>query len=192
MSKQPRRLYCYVDETGQDPRSQIFIVVVIVLEEDRDVLLQLLTSIEIKSGKGIKKWTNSTQAQRLNYLSVIAKDPRFKNKVFFSRFVKPTNYLHATAAVIRRVIRHLCGNNIAEVNILIDGLDKASRRRVTTLVRNRYIRLKTVRGVRDESDARIRFSDAMAGLIRASAESEESATKVVRSMTRKGTLTEIK
>ena len=31
-----QKLYCYVDETGQDVGSEVFIVSVLVAEEDRD------------------------------------------------------------------------------------------------------------------------------------------------------------
>ena len=45
------KLYCYVDESGQDPQSEIFIVAVVVTGEQRDKLLQPCEQLEKVSGK---------------------------------------------------------------------------------------------------------------------------------------------
>lgn len=50
MSKQ--KLYCYVDETGQDTEGDLFVVSLVVTGDERDELLKLCESIEKKSGKG--------------------------------------------------------------------------------------------------------------------------------------------
>jgi hypothetical protein len=46
-----QKLYCYVDETGQDTGGQIFIVAVVVTGEERDDLLTLCEQLEKVSGK---------------------------------------------------------------------------------------------------------------------------------------------
>lgn len=34
-----QKLYCYVDETGQDTKGKLFIVVAIVIEKEKDELI---------------------------------------------------------------------------------------------------------------------------------------------------------
>ena len=46
-----RKLYCYVDETGQDTKGKLFIVSVIITKEDRDEINKFLQEIETKRGK---------------------------------------------------------------------------------------------------------------------------------------------
>ncbi|MDP2909665.1 MAG: hypothetical protein Q8N69_01165 [bacterium] len=41
-----QKLYCYVDETGQDTKSEFFIVVVVVNDENQELLRGNLCKIE--------------------------------------------------------------------------------------------------------------------------------------------------
>lgn len=51
-----KKLYCYVDETGQDTKGEIFVVSVIVAQKDRDEIMELLETIEQETGKKATKW----------------------------------------------------------------------------------------------------------------------------------------
>ena len=62
---QPKRLYCYVDETGQDAMGEFFILSVVVSANDRDELVSTLEKIERSSGKGKVKWMESRHRARL-------------------------------------------------------------------------------------------------------------------------------
>jgi len=55
-----QKLYCYVDETGQDTKGRLFLVAVVVLVSDRENLRSKLRKAEQISGKGIKKWMKAT------------------------------------------------------------------------------------------------------------------------------------
>ena len=55
MSK-AQKLYAYVDESGQDTAGRIFVVGIVVLEQEREKIAQALEHIEERSGKLIKKW----------------------------------------------------------------------------------------------------------------------------------------
>jgi hypothetical protein len=46
------KLYCYVDESGQDTEGQFFIVSVVVTGRERDEVTRQLEQIEHQSGKG--------------------------------------------------------------------------------------------------------------------------------------------
>lgn len=48
------KLYCYVDETGQDTKGDVFIVSV-VIPDDREAVLQYLEALEVRTGKGKAK-----------------------------------------------------------------------------------------------------------------------------------------
>jgi hypothetical protein len=40
------KLYCYVDETGQDTRGDLYIVSVVVADDERDRSIELCEAIE--------------------------------------------------------------------------------------------------------------------------------------------------
>lgn len=62
-----------------------------------------------------------------------------------------------------------------EASVYIDGLSKADRSIVHAGLRNHYIHVKRVRGMRDESNALIRLADAIAGFARDYLEGDEYA-----------------
>lgn len=47
-----KKIYCYVDETGQDTGGKIFVVSIILTMTERDSLLGLCEKIEKETGKG--------------------------------------------------------------------------------------------------------------------------------------------
>ncbi len=59
MGSTREKLYCYVDETGQDTKGAIFIVAAIISDGEQSVLEKFLLGCEKASGKGIKKWTHT-------------------------------------------------------------------------------------------------------------------------------------
>lgn len=63
-----RKLYCYVDESGQDTEGRIFVVAVVVVS-DKEALLQLCEQFERESGKGKFKWGKAENTARLAYLN---------------------------------------------------------------------------------------------------------------------------
>lgn len=46
-----QRLFAYVDESGQDTNGTLFVVGVVILEDERDNILKELERIEDESGK---------------------------------------------------------------------------------------------------------------------------------------------
>lgn len=46
-----QKLYCYVDETGQDTEGQLFLVSVVVTEQEQETIARELERIEAESGK---------------------------------------------------------------------------------------------------------------------------------------------
>ena len=50
------KLYCYVDETGQDTMGRLFLVVLVLTAGQRDQLAADAERIEAQSLKGTAKW----------------------------------------------------------------------------------------------------------------------------------------
>jgi hypothetical protein len=46
-----QKLYCFVDETGQDTSGRLFIVSVVVAPKERQALSGTLRAIEVETGK---------------------------------------------------------------------------------------------------------------------------------------------
>ena len=77
------KLYCYVDESGQDTVAQpgqirIFIIAVAVFETNRAELEQACEAYEVKSGKGKRKWNHCNPESRRNYIRMVVDDRRFQ------------------------------------------------------------------------------------------------------------------
>jgi len=51
-----QKLYCYVDESGQDAGSDLFIVVAVIAWSDVEKLRSSLVQLEKELGIGSKKW----------------------------------------------------------------------------------------------------------------------------------------
>jgi len=135
-----RKLYCYVDETGQDTRSNFFFVSLIIADSERDTLRTIVKEIEMRSWKADKKWTKSTIKQRIAYITEIINLPYFKGSLFFQRFEKPTNYLSCTVEAIFNVLNRkaLPGD---KYSIFIDALNKHDRKAVSILLRRHQMKV---------------------------------------------------
>ena len=62
-----QKLYCYVDETGQDTQGNLFIVSVVIAEDERVRLLKQLEQIEKSTRKGRRKWMKTREEQQFQY-----------------------------------------------------------------------------------------------------------------------------
>src|SRR5437867_639712 len=73
-----QRLYCYVDETGQDSASSIFVVVAVVTAQEQEPLRQALMDIGDVAGTGCRKWHKSKFSRRLRYDRSTVREPRLQ------------------------------------------------------------------------------------------------------------------
>ena len=80
-----QKLFCYVDETGQDNRSEYFIVVAIVSENDQATLKESLTRLEQLTKVGSKKWHKLRSPERENFLEFALNSSLAAGEVFFGR-----------------------------------------------------------------------------------------------------------
>lgn len=188
-----QKLYCYVDETGQDTAGRIFIVTIVVVGDDRDELLQLCEEIEEKTGKGIRKWHRAKPELRLAYLRAIFKEKRFKGTLFYSVFQDTKDYDLATILSIAKAVRRKVPAERYRLLVYIDGLEKSKRQYYRNQLRGLGVSPKNVQGVRrDESNALTRLADMVAGLLRDGLEGEyQELVNLYRRGKRQGFLVEV-
>jgi hypothetical protein len=166
------KLYCYVDETGQDTMGEFFIVSVIVTGSDRDSLIEKLEAIERASGKGKVKWTKVRGHQRLAYIGAVLTAPAFKGTLYFSRYRETKSYMALTVLATAKAI--LTASPSQPATVYVDGLPKSRLRWFGSELRRLSVRTSGVVGVRrEETDALIRLADACCGFVRAATSGQQ-------------------
>lgn len=183
-----QKLYCYVDETGQDTKGKFFLVSVIIIEKSvRDEVNARLIEIEKKSGKGKTKWHSASANRRIAYLHGIDTISALRQNIFYSVYETSDDYLLFTTYTIAKTITSKSLDSYHAI-VLIDGLNERECERVMKGLRQLRVNCKKVRGIRDESDPLVRLADAIAGFLRDYTEEQlythelfaKLATKLVR------------
>lgn len=159
-----QKLYCFVDETGQDTQGEFFLVAV-VIDEQPDDLRSALEQIEEASKKGLRKWFHAGKERRRAYIQQVIESGLFAERIFYSHYSQTKEYTRLTIATTANAILEIAEEEY-EATVIIDGLNKTERVTVAAGLRKQHIHVRKVRGVADESDALIRLADAMAGFIR--------------------------
>jgi len=99
-----QKLYCYVDETGQDTASNVFIVAVLS-DRNQESLRDALIAIEELAGVRYSKWHNSKPARRVRYIELALDRNVGQEDVFFGSYPKPLPYLLPMIEVLERAIK---------------------------------------------------------------------------------------
>lgn len=172
-----QKLYCYVDETGQDTLGEFFLVSVVVVGNERDHLRSKLDAIEKRSGKGIKKWTKSTRKQRIAYMSEIVNNESLANHISFSHYTESRSYVDMTILSTAKAIL-AAANETYEATVYVDGMQRTEQRAFAAGLRKLNVHLHLVRGLTDQADEFIRLADAVAGFLRDSMEGDEEMQKL--------------
>lgn len=166
MPQSKQKLYCYVDETGQDTVGRFFLVAIVITGGERDTLTQVLEQIEKETKKGISKWKKTSSQRRVAYIKKIIKSNLFCNKINYAVFFGRKDYLELTIIATAKAITLTTSAINYETSVYIDGLGRRGRFIVGAGLRHRHIKVKRVRGLTDESNAIIRLADAIAGFVR--------------------------
>lgn len=181
-----KKIFAYVDESGQDTKGIFFVVSVVVLEENREKVLQELKRIEIESHKKNVKWHKTRQPFREAYFKGIAQSSVFKNTIFFETFTDSGQYLEMTSYATAKAILKKAGKKEYTASIYIDGFNKTEVAKFSKELRALHIKKRKVKGVRrDENNGFIRFADALCGLVRDAEEKKEWATNMLRKLQKK-------
>ena len=166
MAPPKEKLYCYVDETGQDAAASAFVVVAVIGAGVQDELRQTLEKIERQAGTGHRKWHKSRSERRLRYLSLVLETQLLAGHIFFGTYRKPTPYFFPFVETIERAVRAKAHDPYT-ARVVIDGIDRQKAAELTNALRDRGVTLDMVKGKKDESEPLIRLADMWAGCIRA-------------------------
>lgn len=165
MKKTYQKLYAYVDESGQDTRGEIFLVSVVVVGKQRDLLRDFLKKIEEETRKHKKKWSRTPVNRREDYMGRIIESKKFTGLVYLSHYKKAEIYIDLTIlATAKAVLDHV--QQPYQLRVYVDGLTAADQLKFTAGLRKLHVKTRLVKGMRDESDEFIRLADAMAGFVR--------------------------
>ncbi len=160
------KLYCYVDETGQDTEGDMFIVSV-VIPEDRDAVLQYLDALEARTGKGKVKWRKAEVENRLQYLEEIFTQKNYPLKVYYSVYEETKEYKMSTILTVAKAMNNVDAEKNAIFTLLVDGLNEKDQRYYGSQLRSLGLHPRKIRGIKkDENDAFIRLADSVCGFVR--------------------------
>jgi hypothetical protein len=164
--KNKQKLYCYIDESGQDTMGDFFIVSVVITGDMRENLANKLEQIEKMSRKGKTKWTHSRQNLRYAYIKSVLSEPMFKHSLNFSFYHNTKAYTTLTILSTARAIYATAPEHTG-VAVYVDGLPQSRVLWFGTELRHLGIRTSKVVGIRrEESNALIRLADAFCGFVR--------------------------
>jgi len=161
-----RKIYCYVDESGQHTQGNFFSVAAVIVKtvEMRDSGEHTLLEVERTTGKGSTKWTKTHYRKKVRYLRTIETLSELKHCLFYSIHTDTWDYVGATVDTIARIIQQRVTDvGVHELIVVVDGLDKQERQQISKRLKQAGVVYKKVRGARDEGSAWIRLVDAVAG-----------------------------
>lgn len=162
-----QKLYCYVDESGQDTEGRLFVVAVVVLGSDKEALFAACEQFEQVSGKGKFKWGKAEHKRRMDYLRRVFADSRFKENLRYCIFRNTTGYDQATITAIARAIQSRKPTDSFTTLVYVDGLTKTKKQEYSRELRKLGVPTYKVQGVtKDENNALTRLADAIAGFVR--------------------------
>ena len=175
-----QKLYCYVDESGQDTLGQLFVVSVVIAKEDRAALRQRLERLEKTSGKGQVKWHRTKPVARLAYIRAVLALPLPTGALLcYEVWTHTKDYPRKTVLTVARAISHTQTDD-HKTTVFVDGLQKAECRWFAGRLRDLGIWTKKVRGVHtDEADALMRLADALCGFARVARAAQQPYAQIL-------------
>lgn len=187
MPKPPsKKLYCYVDETGQDAGSKFFVVVSVVSSEDQELARSKLLSLESQSKVHARKWFNSRSPIKEDFLRLVISEEIAKGALYYAKFKKPLPFFLPLLETVEKAIKDKAGSEPYQATVYVDGIDKKKAKELTGGLRLKGIRLKYVRSARDESEPFIRLADRWAGCIRHALEGQKDNQQILTKAEREG------
>ena len=185
-----QKIYCYVDETGQDTKGNFFLVTVVVLDHDRETLQTKLESIEQISRKGTRKWFHTNKVRRQQYIRELIASGAFTKSLFYSKYEDGKSYLDLTIFTTAKAILQKAQHPY-ETTIIVDGLLQSEWHRFAAGLRRLNIEVRKVRGGREQGDPLLRLADAIAGFVRDAIEGDEVMVELYKQGMSKDLIEEI-
>lgn len=185
-----KKLYCFVDETGQDTNGEWFLVSVVVIGGQKDQLEQQLFEIEHESRKHLTKWHRSKHGHRLAYIEGVLKLNGLKNALYYSVYKDTKLFADLVVLTTAKAIFQVTKDNYRAL-IVVDGLSRNLERQFAASLRKLCITTEKVKGGREESSPLLRLADALAGLLRDAYGRAEWAREKVQQLNKKSFIHEI-
>ena len=184
------KLYCYVDETGQDTKGELFLVAVVLKEiSGLETLEKKLEAIEARTGKKQSKWKKISQKIKKKYLEELIQVKELKNAIFYATYQTSKEYSKLTSLTIAKAVLAKESTNYT-VTVIIDGLNNKERDVVREELKKLKIKYRKIRGMKDEQNIFLRLSDAMAGFLREVYEGEEYTKQFIKRFEKASMITE--
>jgi hypothetical protein len=186
------KVYCYVDETGQDTTGRFFLVSVVLTHADKDELERFLLECEEVSGrKRGQKWMKSTHRQRLAFIDLALRPGLLRGLLFYQTYTDSQEYDKLTVLALIEALNLYSSHQKLEgyiVTVVIDGLKAKQEAEVAAHLRKTGMRVRRVRGRKDESNALLRLADFVAGMVRSAEEGKEEYARSIRRLIKEGFL----
>lgn len=185
------KLYCYVDETGQDTKDKLFLVsVVLKRKEQLEILRTKLERAEQLSGKKSLKWLKTNFASREAYLAELTKIGELRKAIYYSYYESSKEYHSLISLTVAKSITFQKMNPY-EATIIIDGLNMAETDKVRRHLKGLGIKYRKIRGMRDEQEILLRLADSMAGFLRDWVEGQKYTEKYMSIFLREQLVVEV-
>lgn len=165
------KLFCFVDESGQDTQGSLFVVAIIITGGERDELEAFLLEREQRSRQHHRKWHRTPHAQKKQYAELALVKDRLKGSIFYGIHLQSTRYFDLTALDIDRAVRsYAASKHLSDfkVTIMVDGLNATEQQHLKKRLTRYGLKSAPVKGVKDEQSALVRLADAVAGIVRES------------------------
>ena len=190
-----QKLYAYGEETGQDTYGRIFVVTVIISDQNYQTLTALCEAYERASGKGRRKWHGTAPQLRLEFMRQVIGDDRFRGALCYAKLQRQAQpdfdafTVDTLAAAIARKLN--TGHYVVET--WIDGLSKTKRTEYANALRGKGLQNIHLHRVRKEGgNTLIRLADSLAGLLRDAIEDKyPAAVQLVQRGQRNGVIVEV-
>lgn len=176
------KLYCFVDETGQDTKGELFLVAILLHDNiGLEELGNTLELLETQTGKNKLKWQKTNKVIRDKYLSQLINIKELKNSIFYATYNWTKEYSKLTSLTIAKAI-FAKNYEDYQVSIVIDGLNNKEREVVSHELKGLKIKYRKIRGMRDEQSVFLRLADTMAGFLRDMTEKQEYTKNIMKTL----------
>lgn len=161
-----QKVYCFVDESGQDTLGSFFVVATLVVKNEKEKIEKQIEDLEKETGKRKAKWNKAVHSERIDFVTKLISNKSIKGNLYYSLF-EGIGYDFFTILSIAKVINQIDLKVKQKIAIYVDGLTKNKALKYTVELRKLGVKNCRVKGVRkDENNVFIRIVDSIAGFTR--------------------------
>lgn len=185
------KLYCFVDETGQDTKGAFFLVSIVLKErKNLEILKEKLLVIESSDKKSFSNWKKLSFEKKATLLKKLANIKELYGSIYYSVYQASTTYIPLTALTIAKaVLNKQTGGQDYIVTIVIDGLNDKERETVSHELKKLKIHYRKIRGMKDEQNIFLRLAHFFASFLRDYKEKQKYAITAIKAF--KGVVNEV-